>query len=395
MNRLQSGYRTSVPIGGQSVMVADSTLNYGGGMIVNPTTLQDQLIGGITVTSNVEIGPLNTFNFEEPILPINGIIFQTATQVVPFPEPLFVNLVEPASLIGDGDTVAIMPGQEFLVPPGVTVWVNATTSGHAFTAFFIVQFPNPNYPPTPIVSEFPPSGPTGLTQVIPSYLYQEYTDDDDLQAFVDAQNAQQQDYIDTFNALNLPIYTGSIISGALLDWVGKGLYGISRPSLITGESAQVGPLNTMALNMPVVAIDGFQQFSPSVVQANDDIYKRIITWHYQKGDGKYFSINWLKRRIMRFLIGVNGTSPPIDQTIQISINFGTDFVGIRFISGLRTVTGGCIPNLFAPGSLHSIDHINTNYVPYTPLPFIEQFQEALLTGVLETPFQIKFSVSVG
>jgi hypothetical protein len=392
--RLQRGYRTAVPVGGTSVLVADPVLNDGGGYIVNPATLRDQLIAGQTVGAVVEQGPFNTYAFDQAVIPINGISFAGAITVVPIPEYLYVNLVEEASLENDGDTVEILPGQNFLVPAGVSAWVNAATSGHAFSAFFISRSAN-NYPPQLFPGAFPPTGPTGLLTAVPSYLYQEYSDDDDCQAFVRAENDAQQDYVDTFNALNLPIYTGSIISGALLDWVANGIYGIARPWLKINKTAELGPLNTMLLNQQFVPIDGYQQLEPTALSADDDCYKRVITWHYQKGDGKYFSIRWLKRRIMRFLTGVNGTSPPIGETDQISINFGADAVGIRFIGGQRTVIGGCLPNVVWPGALEAIDNLDTVYAAQTPLPYLAVFNEALASGVLELPFQMQFLTSVG
>src|ERR1700761_9570926 len=60
----------------------------------------------------------------------------------------------------------------------------------------------------------------------------------------------------------------------------------------------------------------------------DEIYKRIITWFFFKGDGQYFSIPWLKRRIMRFLIGTNGAAPNIDNTYPVSVVFNGSVVTI-------------------------------------------------------------------
>src|SRR5579859_3473841 len=88
-----------------------------------------------------------------------------------------------------------------------------------------------------------------LQEVIPSYLYVEYNDDEDLQAFVTAFNAIAQQYVDFFNQINLPIYTSSSISGALLDWVAQGIYGMTRPSLPgAGSTLIYGPFNTYAFN---------------------------------------------------------------------------------------------------------------------------------------------------
>src|ERR1700739_1536949 len=98
--------------------------------------------------------------------------------------------------------------------------------------------------PTPFATTFPPTQPTSMTAIIPSYLYEEYNDDSDLQAFVSSYNTLAQTFLNTLVELNLPIYTSDVISGPLLDWVAEGLYGISRPSLFSGQSITVGLLRS-------------------------------------------------------------------------------------------------------------------------------------------------------
>ncbi len=137
---------------------------------------------------------------------------------------------------------------------------------------------------------FPPTGPVGMTKIIPSYLYQEYTDDDDLQAFVDAYNGLAQNVLDTLNDLNLPIYTQPIIAGALLDWVALGLYGMARPPLSSQKQDVIGPLNTYVLNgLPFNTLKVLSQ--AVIVTTTDDIFKRILTWHLFKGDGKVLNVS--------------------------------------------------------------------------------------------------------
>ncbi len=108
--------------------------------------------------------------------------------------------------------------------------------------------------PTPQTGTFPPSGPTTLTSLgqpgsatwVGSYLYQEYADDDDLQAFVAAFNSFANQYDAFFATIMLPVYTNPLIVGALLDWVALGIYGMIRPSLSSGRNLDVGPFNTTA-----------------------------------------------------------------------------------------------------------------------------------------------------
>jgi hypothetical protein len=402
------GLVSSVLSSGQPVQVADQSMGNKGGIIINPPTAQDQ-----------------------------GI---------PIAETLFVDITGSAYNVVGPTTSEIQIGQWFLVPPLCNVTVSANTAGHKFTSFFssVYTVPTPPdvVPGTPESGQgvpgfsgdpFPPVAVTGLTDVIPSYLYQEYSDDDDLQGFVAAQNSMQQDYVDTFNALDLPIYTGPVVSGALLDWVGQGLYGMPRPFLETGLSALFGTLNTYGPNWTVPMWQTFDQsiqgqfgvnelhvYGPDdVVSTTDDIYRRILTWHFYKGDGNYFSIRWLKRRIWRFLFGTNGISletnsawpdpNSIGDTSQISVTIGTNGnVNIRFVLGNRIVTGGAIPNMFGPNGFGpasgvsppqyvdiQLNDLDATYVSYHGLPTMQTFLRALQTGVLELPYQFQFTCHIG
>ena len=425
MKLLLVGKVSKVARSGVSVLVADTTMGSSGGYIVNPSLAADQ-----------------------------GI---------PYAESLWVNLLGPAVIGPQNGTIELVPGQAFLTPPNCNVWVNAATTGHSFTAIFSSPYTVP-YPPGIVPGipgsgtgailggftggqPFPPPGVTGLTNVIPSYLYQEYSDDDNLQEFVQAQNQCQQDYVDTFNALNLPIYTGPVVQGDLLDWVGTGLYGMSRPALNTGQPVIMGPLNTWGPNwlfpnwgIPPTAVsvkfglNMIQQLSVGqIVLTDDDLYRRILTWHFFKGDGNYFSTHWLKRRVWRFLYGKDGIAPSyavdpnftipsdgyadaddafIARTDQISITFGTDQnITIRFVLGQRTVTGGAMLNAFGPNGFEPqrglsnpqdigqagiyLNDLETTYVPYLPLPYMTTFNEALKSGVLEMPYQFNVTCTIG
>lgn len=168
--------------------------------------------------------------------------------------------------------------------------------------------------------------PTSLQNTIGSYIYQEYADDNDLQAFVIAQNGYSQAFLNWMNGLNLPIYTGGVVSGSLLDWVGQGLYGMDRPSITTGSVRSVGGINAAPIN--VIPIAGRKTTSTETLQScNDDIYRRMLTWNFYKGDGFQFTVEWLKRRVYRFLNGPNGVAPIIDNTYAVSVAMaGTQFL---------------------------------------------------------------------
>lgn len=205
---------------------------------------------------------------------------------------------------------------------------------------------------------------TSLSSIIPAYVYQQYADDQNIQAFAYAYNAIAQSYLDWFNGINLPIYTGSQITGALLDWVAAGIYGIQRPVLAAVQAGDlVGPFNTFTLStIPYNSLTGTA--TSTVFPVTDDIFKRIITWSVYKGDGASFTVTWLKRRVARFLAGANGTDYRGPLT-QVSVQFqAPDVINVTVIAG---------------------------EIPLTVAPIL---QAAVLSGVLPLPFQYTFNVLI-
>lgn len=245
----------------------------------------------------------------------------------------------------------------------------------------------------PILPPFPPSGPVTLQQTIKSYLYQQYQGDDDLQAFVDAYNAITQYYVDWCNTINLPVYTNPQVAGAVLDWVGQGLYGIARPTLASGIVTASGVLNSFVCNS--IPLNSSVIVTPAAAApATDDVYKRIITWHFYKGDGKVFNLRWLKRRVARFLNGYDGTDQGTDQTYRISVSFGVSpQVDINILTGHRTITSSSAPNTFAPNTT-PLNGVTSTYVAYPPIPMAATFKKAMDSGLLELPFQFTYVVTV-
>jgi len=230
------------------------------------------------------------------------------------------------------------------------------------------------------------------TQTIPSYLYNQYSDDEDLQAFVRSYNALAQEYVDFFNAINLPIYVGvNDIQGALLDWVVQGLYGMQRPVLPSGHNAIVGMFNTGQFNTQV-----YNQYkiiqSKTYYTVTDDIFKRILTWHFYKGDGKVFNIRWLKRRIERFLIGDNGTAPDVANTQDVGVTFGPNgAVYIRIAGAVAVMVKGQF-NTFTFNKI-PIHGVQNRIVTFPQNPIAPIFIAAVQAGAIELPFQYTFSVS--
>jgi hypothetical protein len=240
---------------------------------------------------------------------------------------------------------------------------------------------------------FPPESQTTVQGVLGSYLYAQYSDDDDLQAFVQAFNELAQEYVDWFNQIGLPVYTGDLIAQALLDWVAGGLYGFTRPALPSGLNQDLGPLNTYTPNQ--VALDQLTVIGPSNYAAtSDDVFKRIITWHFFKGDGKVFNIQWLKRRVMRFLIGTNGTAPNVADTSRVSVTFGTnEEVSIGIVNGASSIFTAALLNNFALNTV-APDQLTGAFTPFAAFPMAPVFQAAVEAGVLELPFQFDWVVTI-
>lgn len=226
-----------------------------------------------------------------------------------------------------------------------------------------------------------PTTPTSVTKTIPSYLYFEYQDDQDLPALIQSYNDMTQEYVDWFNDVNLPVYTK--LNGALLDWVGQGVYGLPRPSLSsTRLNGVIGPYATVRFHGP----EGPSSPTPDVVkgyamtqiyqQSNvydtpDDIYKRILTWWFYKGDGFIFSVAWLKRRIARYLYGVNGEDISMPWTPDISVTFDDSTV---------------------PQPTCNITISNTALLANTTVS--EYFKVSVENGVLSLPFRFQYSVTL-
>lgn len=296
----------------------------------------------------------------------------------------------------------IQPVQPPRAPRGASqgaalVQVGAADWPPGFIPFVPPIPPIPPHPPPPIVipqtGNFPPAGPTTMTATIPAYLYQQYADDQDLPAFFNAYNTLTQIYVGWFATAELPVYTQAQIQGGLLDWVAAGVYGMQRPALSSGKFRSKGEYNTFVYNgWP---LNRFRILGPSHIDVTtDDIFKRIMTWNYYKGDGNRFNVRFLKRRVMRFLLGANGTAPNIDQTYAVSVTFSGSNVNIKLSAGSRKILGGAIYNRFTFNGF-AFNTLRTQFVPGpTPLPFEGVLRDAINTGALQLPFQYTFTITV-
>ena len=180
-----------------------------------------------------------------------------------------------------------------------------------------------------------------LRQIIPSYLYKEYSDDEDLQAFVSTYNGLSQGYLTWFLETPLAVYTNDSINDGLLEWSARGIYNIRRPILSTQSSTLLAgynqiPYNRVAYNQLLLETIGTAQI------ASDDIYKRVLTWHLYRGDGQVFCLQWLKNRINRFLNGINGTDTDVLDSPPSIVVSGTEFTIQAPQNAMYTVFKQCL-----------------------------------------------------
>jgi hypothetical protein len=216
-----------------------------------------------------------------------------------------------------------------------------------------------------------------LDTTIPSYLYQQYADDADCQAFVDQYNAATQNYVDWFYNTGVSLAYYPALTGDLLDWCAWGLYGMQRTSLETVPPSALGPLNTQPLNM--VPLNSYTPFTGTYYSLTDDQFQRIITWNFFKGDGKRFCMRWLKRRIMRFLVGTNGLDPePWNAGFVVGAE-NTSAISIAVTgSGVKTLTV-------------TINQAQLSSVVAVAPGILTIFQLAFLNGVLDLPVQYQYA----
>lgn len=216
-----------------------------------------------------------------------------------------------------------------------------------------------------------------LKTTIPAYPFREYADDDVIRSFFDMFNVASQQYLDWFNTVRLPYYPG--LSGALLQWVGAGLYGVPYYNALQSSSTPaVGPLNTAELNS--IPLDFYSFPTETFFQVTDDVYKRIITWNFYKGDGTRFCPRWLKRRVMRFIVGTDGIDPqPWNDGFIVGCE-NTTAISVQFSGTTCTIT---ISQLALSAMLQLSPNILTI------------FKSAFLApGVLEKPIEWDYVVDI-
>lgn len=231
-----------------------------------------------------------------------------------------------------------------------------------------------------------------LDTIIKSYLYTQYNDDDDIRAFVTAYNAMAQQVYTWMTSANLPIFAGGYQSGDQLRWIARGIYGVKPPVLSSGKRQVYGPFNTLTFNrLPFNTRKVVTQTDQVVV--SDDLFKRIMTWNFYKGDGFYFTIPWLKRRIMRFLTGVDGVDIVNDQHWSVSVLFSDGGTSITIMKGYRQLTDSSLYNTIEYNT-REYDQNDSILIKSTSYEFAELFKQAFDSGLLHMPFYQSVSVTI-
>ena len=202
-----------------------------------------------------------------------------------------------------------------------------------------------------------------VTEILPSYLYQQYCPDENVSAFFTAYNNQAQSYLDYLISLNLPVWSSLSLTGELLDWVALGLYGFKRPSLTYGSVSLNGGIYNSTIYDVLPYDQGAISGGSTTVFATDDIFQRCLTWNMYKGDGFQFNVFWLKKRVIRFLSGVNGLSPNIDNTYNVSVTYKSN------------------------------NNILITVNPYYAPSIVQILQAAIISGAVQLPSQYNFSVA--
>ena len=224
-----------------------------------------------------------------------------------------------------------------------------------------------------------------LQSIIPAYIYQQYSDDVNVQAFAQSFNTLAQSYLTWFNSTPLSVYISQSISGPLLDWIGQGIYGLERPTLSTLTTTRTAGFGTGVYGMPPAYGEQVYTSSGTAQIATDDVYKRVLTWHTYKGDGYQFSLLWLKNRVTRFRYGQDGNdfpvldAPPVVKVIgsKYTIYVGNETLYLTDPSGNPIMTPDYPITYDGPVSSDSL-----------------VFQQAVANGVLALPFQYSFTVSI-
>ncbi len=223
-------------------------------------------------------------------------------------------------------------------------------------------------------------------QAVPRcYVYDQYSDDPNIQAFADAYTAIMQGYLDWFNSTPLGAYTNPNIAGLLLDWTATGIYGVARPVISTLNKIARGGFGTRIYGTSPYGTLLKKQSGTAQV-ANDDYYKRTLTWILYQGDGDQIDITWLKKRIARFLYGIDGSDVDVGMVNNVSI------MPMMMVpdAGYGTRTFGKKP-AYGKMFMRQVMSIRL-YITIPDIPAAHVFAALVAQGILPMPIQITWVI---
>ena len=225
----------------------------------------------------------------------------------------------------------------------------------------------------------------------PAYTYQEYSDDENVVAFFTAYNILAGGYLQWFNSTPLGVYTSPNVSGPLLDWVLNGIYGLPRPVFSSLFRRFVAGINSMPINTSAINQGKLYQ-SGSAIAATDDYYKRVATWWLYLGDGRYFNITTLRKKVARFIYGVNGTDITLSQTQSVSITL-SGFGSYARLAG--AINAAPINAASINGWYTRKPSSSGQFIITVPAGVSSQYlQQAFNQGLLAFPFTVNATVVV-
>ncbi|EKN4883284.1 hypothetical protein DVQ04_21995, partial [Yersinia enterocolitica] len=111
------------------------------------------------------------------------------------------------------------------------------------------------------------------------------------------------------------------------------------------------------------------------------------------GDGFNFTIPWLKRRIMRFLTGVDGVDVLNDQRWSISVLFSSSGASISIVKGYRKLTSSSLYNA-STFNTRSFNQKTSVLIKSNEYEFASLFKQAFDSGLLHMPFYQPVSVTI-
>ncbi len=227
-----------------------------------------------------------------------------------------------------------------------------------------------------------------LPAVVPAYVYVQYNDDPYVTAFFTAYNELAQGYLDWFNETPLPVWTSPQVSGGLLDFIGTNLYGTPRPVISTvGANLTYGAMGSRV--MDAMAMASYQLIKSGTAQAaDDDLYKRTLTWIHYKGDGFQATVEWLRRRIARFLYGANGGDIDIGLITNISIS------NKGILSQMAMNSLAMNSQAMNAAKVTSIAVRGIVYIKIPSTTVSQYFIDLFTAGYLPAPFQMVYNIGI-